>query len=1412
MGSVRVVGVGASAGGLEALGRFFEAIEPTVDAAFVVVQHLSPDYPSLMPQLLSRRTQLSVKLAESGTLLAAGCCYLMPPGACIRVDGDRLAIELSEGGSRHGNPIDTLLSSIAERGADAVAVVLSGTGSDGTQGAVAVREAGGQVMVQDPDSAEFSGMPSSVIDRQLATHVGTPDALARALRDDLHSADTTGEALERWMRDIIAPVRQHTGVDLSEYKTATLSRRLRQHLLQTRTEDPWKLVEQVATSAAEASSLLDTVLIDVTSFFRDPDVFDAIATEVLPQIVASLSPTAEVRVWCAGCARGHEAYSLAMLLEERRTDLLGGREFRVFATDVSRRAIRVASRGEYPADQVEALSPERVARFFERAGDDYRIHEDLRSRLVFAAHNLQRDPPFTQVDLVSCRNVLIYFRPALQRRILELFHFSLRAHGVLVLGESETASPLEEGFGACAAPRLRIFARQGSHRLSHPARLRMRTPERVTHARASAADAAAHHLLKTQVPATAIVDEQGEVEHIFGQPTPFLVLGTGSLTRRLDRLTVAPLRAVVSGVLAKVYQDREPVTYPGTTVEGVDGWVDVRAEPVPDTSSFMVSFVVRPSDLSSAAGDRTDLDGMHEALTLSEAKLQATVEELQASNEELQASNEEMLAANEELQATNEELHATNEELHTVSVERQERIQELTELQEDVDNVHRGAQIATIFIDETLRIRKLSGPVDHFIPVVDTDAGRPFTDIAHGLHQLDLDAAVQHTLDTGEPATLKGQTSRGRHVMVRVLPYDTLQPERRGIVLTLIDITSVRRTEELFRDVLNSLPQQVAVVDREGVIRLVNDAWRHGGDGTDFVGASYLAATRADPTARDIAESLEAVLAGRSSSFSTDYPCATPEGPRRFHMEVTPLQTGLDGHGGAVVSHSDITAEALLQRHVSAAERRFERLFRGHSDPIVLVAPQSMRILEANAAAAVHFGRPQNTLVGSSLLLLAPQSRLSGWRSAVASGREMTRVLEIIVGDGEERSTAVSFTPVEHQQAAAVLVQMRDTAVRARTTDETARQQMGRLEALGNLAGGVAHEMNNILAAVIAIAEEWSAYANDVPEGLHDDLREVLAACQRGRDVTHNLLGFARADQVQGRLRLDGIVEEIVRNTRRVAPSNVEVVMALEGRGPWELIGDRSQVAQALSNLALNSLHSMRNEGGELRIELRRDNSDGQQEIVVTVGDQGKGMSDAVRARAFDPFFTTKGSEGTGLGLPMVYGLVRSMNGYIEVESHLGAGTIVTLRLPVVSFVAAPATHVPQEVELAPFSALVVDDDVLVRRGTARTLRRLGATVDEASGGGEGLDKLGDHDVIILDVLMPDMSGFEVLAAIRENHPSLPVLLCSGYAERRGDEDELDPYTRFAHKPLRSDELLDELHQLLGETRSDREMTETLGG
>jgi two-component system CheB/CheR fusion protein len=851
-----IVGIGASAGGLEAFEQLFRHTLPDIGMAFVLVPHLSPNHVSLLTEILQRTTTMHVMEAQDKMLVHANSIYIIPPNRDMEIFHGSLQISMPDEPHAQRLPIDKFLRSLAEdQGENAVGIILSGTGSDGTLGLRAIVGAGGVSLVQEPTTAKYDGMPTSAIRAGYANHVLPVEKMADVIASSASKRGFTKEvsptpAVISSMLRILMHIRSVTGQDFSLYKKSTIGRRIERRMAQQNIEDSEVYLRYLKENPSEVHTLFKELLINVTSFFRDAEAFVLLQNEILPQLFKDKPEDYVFRVWVAGCATGEEAYSIAILLRELMDESHKEFKVQIYSTDLDDDAIAIARAGIYTSNIVQDVSAERLRRFFIKEEAGYRIKKEIREMVVFAVHNVIKEPPFTKLDLLSCRNLMIYLEPELQNRLIPVFHYALKRGGVLFLSPSESIGNHTELFTS--------FNRKWKFYLtthsSASSRTLMTSP--LTWAKGSSGKApeevmkknkepnltelARRLLIQFFAPSSVITDLKGEIIYVHGETGKYLRPAPGQASLNVIEMAREGLEVELRTAIHAASNQNLPTLNREVQVKtnGDFTTVSLSVRPLPvidvDQHLLLVSFqdvvaahlkpkrktVAKPIELGR-------IEVLERELAYSKENLQAIIEEQQASNEELKSTNEELQSTNEELQSTNEELETSkeemqsvNEELITVNAELQSKIEQLAGMQNDMKNLLDNTNIGTVFLDENMVIRRFTRDTIKIYRLVASDVGRPLADIKSNLEGEDLLTKAQCVLETLVPFELEVQTKTGEWYLMRIQPYRTLDNVIEGVVITFTDIskrieaeTAVQLARELAENIVDTVREPLLVLD-----------------------------------------------------------------------------------------------------------------------------------------------------------------------------------------------------------------------------------------------------------------------------------------------------------------------------------------------------------------------------------------------------------------------------------------------------------------------------------------------------------------------------------------------------------------------------------------------------------------------
>jgi two-component system CheB/CheR fusion protein len=1213
--AVRLVGVGASAGGLKALKGFFEAIPGDSGLTYVVIVHLDPDHDSQMASLLQSKSKIPVTQISSTFTPEPNRAYVIPPnGNLSAVDG---GIELTP--RDRNSPIDFFFRTLAHAyGPDAIGVVLSGTGSDGTAGLRWIRDAGGITIAQTPGEAEYDAMPKNAIasghvDLVLPVHE-IPPRLSDLAGEEPHlrasgEADQQDTKPTAAMSRIIAVLRRHTNHDFSGYKRPSLMRRLRRRMRFQRISSLSEYAHLLLGDSTEVDRLFHDLLISVSGFFRDTDAFAALEREVIPKLFDGKGPDDQVRVWVAGCATGEEAYSIAILLLEHAATLTAPPRIQVFATDVDDDACRRARTGTYPATVGTDISPERLAKFFESGADGLHVNETLRERVLFASHDLLRDPPFSRLDLVSCRNVLIYLNAEAQRRVLKSFHYALLPGGYVFLGGSEFTG--DDGLFAPVDAKHRIYRRlaPGLPRQAHPiefASPKLRRAEATDPAKAVVPGFAYGPLhlrmLEAYAPPSVIVDANATVVHLSQLAGRYVRLPGGVPTTNLFDMVSGDLRLELRAALREALEKGgAELRTVRTDIDGLPRIIDVHVSPLEvegRTAYALIVFAERLDVEKAIAGDAAEVPGgatiarleqevhrAREQLGASLEEREITVEELRSTNEELQSINEQHRTALEEMETSQEELQSLNEELTTVNQEHHATIDELKLTTADLTNLVSAINLATIFLDRELRVRRFSPEFATIFNLTPPDHGRPLSHVTHGLQYDTLTEDAQRVLASIEPLEREVRDHTGKWYSVRIRPYRSMDDRIEGVVITFYDVTEAHRYREAEHDartraeaqtirleaLMRQMPAGVLVVDvPSGRILSANDRAHEiwGDDGL--------------PEAASLGHGNPLVSAFR------------PDG-KRYGPDEWPVSRMI--RTGRVVRDEEVELEFADGRR---------------------------SVLLVNAAPAHDGGGAHR---------------------------------------GGTTEAIVTFLDVTNRK------RMEEDLRTATKEAERANR------AKGLFMSTLSHEFRTPLNGILGYAD-LLARDQRLDEQQRRRADRIQAAVRHLAIMVEQILGLAGLDEEPESVTMTTLDARV---TARAAADMCEPVATAAGLtlrmklpdDPASVITDHNRLRMILVNLLGNAIKFT--EHGEIGLDVRLEGD----RAAFVVHDTGIGIAPENHELIFERFFQvskglTRSAGGVGIGLSAAQEFSRMLGGEIEIESELGRGSTFTLWLPLTPPVVVP--------------------------------------------------------------------------------------------------------------------------------------------
>ncbi len=982
-----IVGIGASAGGLEAFEKFFTNMPSDGGMAFILVQHLDPTHESMLVDIIQRYTHMQVVQVTSGMGLQPDTIYIIPPNRNMALREGKLQLTQPEMSRGLRLPIDFFFRSLAaELHERAICIILSGTGTDGTLGLRAIKGEGGMAMVQSPPSSRYDGMPQNAIATGMVDYTLSPEDMPQQLLQyvrqefttDQHAAEsrlaqqTDADVLHK----VFLALRDQTGHDFSHYKTNTIMRRIERRMTVNQIERVSDYVRFLRQNSQEVETLFREMLIGVTSFFRDREAFSALRKHVIPRMLEQHTPHQAIRLWVPGCSTGEEAYSIAILLHEQMDVWDKVYNIQIFATDIDSRAIDKARTGIYPDSIAADVSPERLHRFFSKEGNTYQVNKEIRDTVVFAVQSVIKDPPFSGLDMISCRNLLIYLSPKLQKKVIPLFHYALKPGGFLFLGTSETLGDSAHLFTTIDR-KWSIFQRsteevEAKLPQDFPTSTSRKPQQKVHPAPSPPASnkpnlraLTEQALLKTYAPPCVLINPEGTILYVYGRTGKYLEPAAGEATLNIFRMAREGLQVVLPTIIREVQASKASIYREGIHIptDSVVQVVNVRVSRVRQ-DMLMVTFEdvarLEPVEPSAEQPEQPDhaadtpeekdqrLAALQQELNSTREYLQTTIEELQASNEEVKSSNEELQSTNEELQSTNEELEtskeelqSTNEELVTVNTELHSKIEQLSQINNDQKNLLASMEVGVIFLDKHLHIARFTPATSRVINLIDSDIGRPLSDLVSNLSNVDLMHEAQQVLKTLERREQEVHTLQEQWFLMRTVPYRTTENVVEGVILTFADITYQKNVQEELRFLSRALEQGSTILfitNLQGDIEYVNPQFNN------VTGYAVEAIQ---------GQNIRTLLTGKDTSVSFDqiweriatgeewrgelYSCRENGEVYWLWLASSPIYGNNDEITQLLFIGDDITSRKQVEAELRASERFLRAIYTGIDIPIFVV-------------------------------------------------------------------------------------------------------------------------------------------------------------------------------------------------------------------------------------------------------------------------------------------------------------------------------------------------------------------------------------------------------------------------------------------------------------------------------------------
>lgn len=1403
-----VIGIGGTTGGFNSLKKFFNAAKKTFNPAIVILQNLDTLQTEELLNIIKTKTSLASIEVSEPVELESSTVYLSKSGCRLIVKDSKIYPEKWNNDSERYHSLDSFFSSLADHCEEnAVGILLSGIGIAGIMGLQKIKKKGGLIIVQDPETAECSEMPSNAIKNAVYDTISAPEDMPAYLTGYAGYAKKTSLSPgRRTIDEILNILYERTGHDFSNYKITTIKRRIKRQMSINRSETPEDYTLLIKNNENALNALFRDFMIGVTGFFRDMEAFSSLEQTLIPELISKAEKQGSpVRIWIPGCSTGEETYSIAIAFKEYMRINRKDTPLQIFASDIDQAAIAQARRALYSYASIENIPCHLLDEYFEIVNEKYRPVKSIRDSIVYSVHSIIKDPPFSRVDLISCRNVMIYLNSDVQKNLISLFHYALNPEGFLFIGSSETIGTSSHLFSEVdsknriyrrlntlpSARATRTFATQKDPRKKEPAVSRQ---NRGFKKKAPAAEQLDKTLLKIFTPTAVMTDLKGEILHIHKATEHFFYKHPLNETTNILSIAREGITDSISRALRESSVRAERMVFDRIEYSAPEGMAALRMTVIPgndERSHLIFIFEDQPypfkesnnkkknTNLSYVESLEMELRETREYLETVIRKLDAANEELKSTNEEHLASNEELHSANEELQTSQEELQSMNEELLSLNNELGIKNHELIKASSDIENLLLSIKIAIIFLDKNLKIMRFTPESEKLFNLIPGDIGRPLSHIVHNFcPEIDIFEKINYVTENGSSFESEMLTKDGSCFSMRILPYISIYNEYEGVVITFNDITEqkqrearIAESEEKFRTLTESTSLAILIYQNDKFVYVNPKAEEISGYTADelytmnfweFTSPEYKDIVKQNGRKRQLGE-------GAPSNY--EFQIISKDGKAKWVL-LTGDTVTYQGQYAGMISVIDISEKKIIENSLKESEERLRSFIENAVDGIVIFN-KTENLTAVNNKTCELTGYTSDELYNRKLediLYLEKKSNLLLNYDLLNSGIDLMLEATLHKKDGTSIPVEMNTRMMPDGTYQAII---RDITDKKKAEEE--REKNHRLESLGVLAGGIAHDFNNILTSVLGNVTLAKLKAHD-PE-IETLLTEAENGGFKARDLTHQLLTFSKGGAP---VKKNARIEELIKDSAEfiLHGSKTSISYSFD-ENLFSVNIDSAQISQVIQNLIINAEHSMP-KGGNIKVRASNyviyDNDSLSLQpgnyVKIDVIDEGIGIHEDVIYNIFDPYFTTK-EKGSGLGLSICHSIIKKHEGIIEVESNPEKGSVFRFYLPASESEPVKTPEIKNGFKkTAPLKILFMDDDKSLQRVAVKMLKTFGHSVDTASDGIEAMKlyyasmKSGHtYDVVVTDLTIPGgMGGIDLITELLIIDPDVTAIVSSGYS------------------------------------------------